>query len=26
VLDEKFGFTPENVFKQVLEYLAGYKK
>jgi transketolase len=26
VLDEKFGFTPENVFKQVVEYLAEYKK
>jgi transketolase len=23
VLDEKFGFTPENVYKQVLDYLAG---
>jgi transketolase len=26
VLDEKFGFTAENVHKQVTEYLAGYKK
>lgn len=26
VLDEKFGFTPENVYKQVVEYLASYKK
>ena len=26
VLDEKFGFTSENVYKQVKEYLAGYKK
>ncbi len=25
VLDEKFGFTGENVYKQVLEYLKGYK-
>jgi transketolase len=26
VLDEKFGFTPENVFLQVTDYLAQYKK
>lgn len=26
ILDEKFGFTPENVFRQVKEYLAQYKK
>jgi len=26
VLDEKFGFTAENVYKQVTEYLAGYIK
>lgn len=26
ILDEKFGFTPENVYKQVTEYLAGYVK
>jgi len=26
ILDEKFGFTPENVYKQVTEYIAGYKK
>ncbi len=26
VLDEKFGFTPENVYRQVKEYLAQYKK
>jgi transketolase len=26
VLDEKFGFTPENVFNQAMEYLARYKK
>jgi len=26
VLDEKFGYTPENVFKQASEYLASYKK
>lgn len=26
VLDEKFGFTAENVYKQVTEYLKGYKK
>ncbi|HPT21358.1 MAG TPA: transketolase [Bacteroidales bacterium] len=26
VLDEKFGFTAENVYKQVTGYLAGYKK
>jgi transketolase len=25
VLDEKFGYTPENVFNQVLSYLADYK-
>jgi transketolase len=25
VLDEKFGFTGENVYKQVVEYLKGYK-
>ena len=25
VLDEKFGFTPEAVVKQVITYLAGYK-
>ncbi len=26
VLDEKLGFTPENVFHQVTDYLAQYKK
>ena len=26
VLDEKFGFTADNVFKQVLDYLDEYKK
>jgi transketolase len=26
VLDEKFGFTAENVYKQVKTFLAGYKK
>jgi transketolase len=26
VLDEKFGFTAENVYRQVNEYLAQYKK
>ena len=26
VLDEKLGFTAENVYKQVTEYLAQYKK
>lgn len=26
VLDEKFGFTPENVCNQVTEYLKGFKK
>ena len=26
VLDEKFGFTAENIFKQSLEYLDNYKK
>jgi len=26
ILDEKFGFTPENVYKQVKDYLAGYTK
>lgn len=26
VLDEKFGFTAENVYKQVKEYLAGFGK
>jgi len=26
VLDEKFGFTPENVFRQVEAYLKEYKK
>jgi transketolase len=26
VLDEKFGFTAENVYRQVTEYLAKYKK
>jgi transketolase len=26
VLDEKFGFTPENVVNQVLQYIAEYKK
>lgn len=26
VLDEKFGFTAENVYRQVKEYLAHYKK
>jgi len=25
VLDEKFGFTPENVYQQVLKYLSEYK-
>lgn len=25
VLDEKFGFTPQNVVKQVLDYLKNYK-
>jgi transketolase len=25
ILDEKFGFTPENVYKQVRDYLAQYK-
>jgi transketolase len=25
ILDEKFGFTPENVYRQVKEYLANYK-
>lgn len=25
ILDEKFGFTADNVYKQVTEYLAGYK-
>ncbi len=25
VLDEKFGFTPENVHKQVIEFLKGFK-
>jgi len=25
VLDEKFGFTAENVYRQVKDYLAGYK-
>jgi transketolase len=25
VLDEKFGFTPENVFKEALSYLEEYK-
>ena len=25
VLDEKFGFTPENVYRQVRDYLAQYK-
>jgi transketolase len=24
-LDEKFGFTPENVYRQVIDYLAKYK-
>ena len=26
VLDEKFGFTAENVYKQATAYLARYKK
>jgi transketolase len=26
VLDEKFGFTPENVYRQVRDYLAQYKR
>jgi transketolase len=26
VLDEKFGFTPENVYKQVIGYLKEFKK
>jgi transketolase len=26
VLDEKLGFTAENVYRQVKEYLAQYKK
>lgn len=26
VLDEKFGFTPENVVKEVLQYMKEYKK
>lgn len=26
VLDEKFGFTTENIFKQALDYLDSYKK
>jgi transketolase len=26
VLDDKFGFTPENVYSQVRDYLAHYKK
>ena len=26
VLDEKFGFTPENVYNQVRDYLASYKR
>jgi transketolase len=26
VLDEKFGFTAENVYRQVKKYLAQYKK
>lgn len=26
VLDEKFGFTAENVYRQVKNYIAGYKK
>jgi transketolase len=25
VLDEKLGFTPENVYKQTLQYLKDYK-
>jgi transketolase len=25
VLDEKFGFTPENVYEQVIKYLSEYK-
>jgi transketolase len=25
ILDEQLGFTPENVYKQVIEYLAEYK-
>jgi len=25
-LDEEFGFTPQNVVKQALDYLAVYKK
>jgi transketolase len=26
ILDEKFGFTSENVYRQVIDYLAQYKK
>ena len=26
VLDEKFGFTAENVYRQVKEYLGQYQK
>ncbi len=26
ILDEKFGFTSENVYKQVKEYLSGYRR
>jgi transketolase len=26
VLDEKFGFTPENVYKQATAYIKGFKK
>jgi transketolase len=26
ILDEKFGFTAENVYRQVIDYLAQYKK
>jgi transketolase len=26
ILDEKFGFTAENVYRQVIDYLARYKK
>jgi transketolase len=26
VLDEKFGFTAENVYRQVKDYLAHYKR
>ena len=26
ILDEKFGFTPENVYRQVRDYLAQYKR